>query len=211
MGGGSCSVCKEAPSKYKCPSCRTPYCSVTCFKKHKEESCQKILLQEDVSKSPLQEEVTRSSGLVGDGTKCPNDKDQHPSLSPNTTCPAKSPNTVCPTKALEVEDPSWLVDNNRLRSLAELKEIKDALRDPELQKMILKIDGSSEPEKELEKVMEGQAFRQFTDKEKIEASGQTRKSRAAHLCFSVPGWGYLVSGERNLWLLQKISVTKDIS
>ncbi|PUZ54140.1 hypothetical protein GQ55_5G106100 [Panicum hallii var. hallii] len=164
MGGGSCSVCKEAPSKYKCPSCRTPYCSVTCFKKHKEESCQKTLVQDENSKSPLQEEVTRSSGLVEDGTKCPNDKDQHPSLSPNTTCPAKSPNTVCPIKALEVEDPSWLVDNNRLRSLAEVKEIRDALRDPELQKMILKIDGSSEPEKELEKVMEGQAFRQFTDK-----------------------------------------------
>ena len=39
------------------------------------------------------------------------------SAAPNTTCPAKSPNTVCPIKALEVEDPSWLVDNNRLRSL----------------------------------------------------------------------------------------------
>ncbi|CAL4960650.1 unnamed protein product [Urochloa decumbens] len=141
MGGGSCSVCKEAPSKYKCPSCRTPYCSVTCFKKHKEESCHKTLLQEEISKSPLQEEVT-----------------------PSTTCPAKSPNTVCLTKALEVEDPSWLVDNNRLRSLAELKEIQDAMRDPEVQKMILKIDGSSEPEKELEKVMEGQVFRQFTNK-----------------------------------------------
>ncbi|CAO2182456.1 unnamed protein product [Urochloa humidicola] len=160
MGGGSCSVCKEAPSKYKCPSCRTPYCSVTCFKKHKEESCQKTLLQEEISKSPLQEEVTRNSGLVEDGTRCPNDKDQHPSLSPSTTCTAK----LCSTKALEVEDPSWLVDNNRLRSLAELKEIQDALRDPELQKMILTIDGSSEPEKELEKVMEGQAFRHFTDK-----------------------------------------------
>ncbi|CAL4960648.1 unnamed protein product [Urochloa decumbens] len=139
-------------------------CSVTCFKKHKEESCHKTLLQEEISKSPLQEEVTWSSGLVEDGTKYYNDKDQHPSLSPSTTCPAKSPNTVCLTKALEVEDPSWLVDNNRLRSLAELKEIQDAMRDPEVQKMILKIDGSSEPEKELEKVMEGQVFRQFTNK-----------------------------------------------
>ncbi|ONM36691.1 HIT-type Zinc finger family protein [Zea mays] len=104
MGDGSCCVCKEAPPKYKCPSCRTPYCSVTCFKKHKEESCQKILHQEEISKSALQEEVT------------------------------------------------------------ELKGIQDALRDPELQRMILQIDGSSESEKELEKVMEGQAFREFTDK-----------------------------------------------
>lgn len=35
----------------------------------------------------------------------------------HTTCTAESPNTACPTKALEVEDLSWLVDNNRLRSL----------------------------------------------------------------------------------------------
>ncbi|XP_062205683.1 uncharacterized protein LOC133907625 [Phragmites australis] len=82
----------------------------------------------------------------------------------DTTCPAKSPNTLCPAKALEVEDPSWLVENNTLRSLVELNEIRDALMDPELQKMILRIDGSLEPEKELEKVMEGQAFGQFTDK-----------------------------------------------
>jgi hypothetical protein len=30
---------------------------------------------------------------------------------------------------------------------AELNEIRDAVKDPELQKMILKIDNSSEPEK----------------------------------------------------------------
>ncbi|GJM92669.1 hypothetical protein PR202_ga09160 [Eleusine coracana subsp. coracana] len=143
MAGGTCSVCNEAPSKYKCPSCRTPYCSVTCFKNHK----------------------AHGSGLQEGGADCINGKDQQAASAPDTTCPAKPPNTLCPpTKALEVEDPSWLVDNNRLRSIAELKEIRDAVRDPELQKLILKIDGSSEPEKELEKLMEGQAFRQFTDK-----------------------------------------------
>ena len=36
---------------------------------------------------------------------------------------------------------------NFLSFTVEVKEIRDALRDPELQKMILKIDGSSEPEK----------------------------------------------------------------
>uniref|UniRef100_A0ACD5VSG2 Uncharacterized protein n=1 Tax=Avena sativa TaxID=4498 RepID=A0ACD5VSG2_AVESA len=185
MGGGSCDVCKEAPSKYKCPTCRTPYCSVTCFKKHKDEACQKIPAQEDINKSSLQEEINEAcqkipaqedinksslqeeittSSVLEDGTNCPNDKDQLPSLSPDTMCPAQSPNKLCPTKALEVEDPSWLVDRNRLRSLVELNEVRDALKDPELQKMILQIDGSSEPEKELEKLMEGQAFQQFTNK-----------------------------------------------
>ncbi|XP_005003565.1 zinc finger HIT domain-containing protein 3 isoform X5 [Cavia porcellus] len=31
-----CVICLEKP-KYRCPTCRVPYCSVTCFKKHKEQ------------------------------------------------------------------------------------------------------------------------------------------------------------------------------
>ncbi|KVH94207.1 zinc finger HIT domain-containing protein 3 [Cynara cardunculus var. scolymus] len=36
-----CKVCEEAESKYKCPACLIPYCSLVCFKKHKEISCVK--------------------------------------------------------------------------------------------------------------------------------------------------------------------------
>nr|XP_012416900.1 PREDICTED: zinc finger HIT domain-containing protein 3 isoform X2 [Odobenus rosmarus divergens] len=32
-----CVICLEKP-KYRCPACRVPYCSVTCFRKHKGES-----------------------------------------------------------------------------------------------------------------------------------------------------------------------------
>ncbi|KAK8616582.1 hypothetical protein V6N13_018127 [Hibiscus sabdariffa] len=37
MGGPSrqCQVCNQAQSKYKCPSCLVPYCSLACFKTHK--------------------------------------------------------------------------------------------------------------------------------------------------------------------------------
>ncbi|KAM6164503.1 zinc finger HIT domain-containing protein 3 isoform 1-T1 [Rhynchocyon petersi] len=31
-----CVVCLGKP-KYRCPGCRVPYCSVTCFRKHKEQ------------------------------------------------------------------------------------------------------------------------------------------------------------------------------
>ncbi|CAJ1968313.1 unnamed protein product [Sphenostylis stenocarpa] len=41
MGPRQCQVCNEAPSKYKCPSCYLPYCSLVCFKKHKELPCVK--------------------------------------------------------------------------------------------------------------------------------------------------------------------------
>nr|CAB3474706.1 unnamed protein product [Digitaria exilis] len=46
MGGGSCSVCKEAPPKYKCPSCRTPYTKKNlarryCFRKKLASHCRR--------------------------------------------------------------------------------------------------------------------------------------------------------------------------
>ncbi|XP_004076652.2 zinc finger HIT domain-containing protein 3 isoform X1 [Oryzias latipes] len=31
-----CSVCKEQTHKYRCPVCRTRYCSLDCYKKHKD-------------------------------------------------------------------------------------------------------------------------------------------------------------------------------
>ncbi|KAG6474955.1 hypothetical protein ZIOFF_064172 [Zingiber officinale] len=37
----NCEVCCIAQSKYKCPNCLAPYCSLACFKKHKEVPCQK--------------------------------------------------------------------------------------------------------------------------------------------------------------------------
>ncbi|RZB72298.1 zinc finger HIT domain-containing protein 3-like isoform X1 [Glycine soja] len=41
MGPRQCQVCNQAQSKYKCPSCYLPYCSLVCFKKHKESPCVK--------------------------------------------------------------------------------------------------------------------------------------------------------------------------
>ncbi|KAI4349300.1 hypothetical protein L6164_009905 [Bauhinia variegata] len=41
MAPRECQVCNEAQSKYKCPSCYVPYCSLVCFKKHKEIPCVK--------------------------------------------------------------------------------------------------------------------------------------------------------------------------
>lgn len=35
--GTKCLVCDENESKYKCPKCSIPYCSLVCYKKHKEE------------------------------------------------------------------------------------------------------------------------------------------------------------------------------
>ncbi|KAK6940569.1 Zinc finger, HIT-type, partial [Dillenia turbinata] len=47
MGPKICEVCKDAQSKYKCPSCLVPYCSLVCFKKHKEIPCAKPEVPEE--------------------------------------------------------------------------------------------------------------------------------------------------------------------
>lgn len=34
-----CGVCAEQPFKYKCPTCTIRYCSVACYRQHKDELC----------------------------------------------------------------------------------------------------------------------------------------------------------------------------
>lgn len=34
-----CHVCATGAAKYKCPACRSPYCSAACYKTHKETPC----------------------------------------------------------------------------------------------------------------------------------------------------------------------------
>lgn len=36
---GNCEVCKSEEPKYKCPVCLVLYCSLGCYKQHKEEKC----------------------------------------------------------------------------------------------------------------------------------------------------------------------------
>uniref|UniRef100_A0A224XZV6 Putative mynd zn-finger protein/hormone receptor interactor n=1 Tax=Panstrongylus lignarius TaxID=156445 RepID=A0A224XZV6_9HEMI len=47
-----CIVCNsvEKLAKYKCPSCRSPYCSVSCCKQHKLNGCNKQDENQEVNK-----------------------------------------------------------------------------------------------------------------------------------------------------------------
>ncbi|KAG8201733.1 hypothetical protein JTE90_012793 [Oedothorax gibbosus] len=54
---GNCEVCKENASKYKCPVCVIKFCSVVCFKTHKEsDSC--------VKPEPVEEKPSNDSEPV---------------------------------------------------------------------------------------------------------------------------------------------------
>ncbi|XP_042971588.1 zinc finger HIT domain-containing protein 3-like isoform X8 [Carya illinoinensis] len=122
MGPRQCRVCKEAQSKYKCPSCLAPYCSVVCFKKHKEIPCAK----------PVSSEALDPESHV--------------------------------ERPLNVEEPDDVLQKLQLEAIASSGEIRDALKDENLQKIIRNIDCSPDAENELEKAMGVEAFCMFTDK-----------------------------------------------
>lgn len=123
-----CKVCEEAESKYKCPACLIPYCSLVCFKKHKEISCVKPV--------PTPENDTTS-----------------------TTIPAIDVDRPC-----YVDDVSDVLSHSQLECIASSTEIHDALKGKELQELIRNIDCSADAEAVLDKAMEQEGFRLFTEK-----------------------------------------------
>ncbi|CAL5353548.1 hypothetical protein CsSME_00041590 [Camellia sinensis var. sinensis] len=124
MGPRKCQVCDEAQSKYKCPTCLIPYCSVVCFKKHKEVPC----------------------------------------VKPESSSEAKLSPILHVERSYHVDEPSVVLQQLQLESIASSSEIRDALKDKELQKLIYSIDCSADAENELNKAMEVEAFRMFSDK-----------------------------------------------
>ncbi|XP_073697499.1 zinc finger HIT domain-containing protein 3-like [Garra rufa] len=47
-----CGVCSEHVPKYRCPACRIRYCSVSCFKRHKDDdSCHPVKESDPASSS----------------------------------------------------------------------------------------------------------------------------------------------------------------
>ncbi|MED6126702.1 hypothetical protein PIB30_080930 [Stylosanthes scabra] len=125
MGLKQCQVCSEAQSKYKCPSCYVPYCSLACFKNHKEFPCEKPSAQEDKT-------TVVSESLV--------------------------------EKPLIVDEPIEVLQKHQLDAIVSSSEIRDALNNKTLQELICRINCSANPENELDKALDEEAFHLFTDK-----------------------------------------------
>ncbi|KAL8170160.1 hypothetical protein V2J09_021964 [Rumex salicifolius] len=135
MGSHSCQVCNEAPSKYKCPSCRVPYCSLVCFRKHKEVPCTKLSTSDDITTaipSPQKHEET----------------------------------PISVDKPIFVDETSDVLDKAQLEAIASSSEVKEALKNTDLQKFIRMIDRSENAEEGFEKAMGSDDFRIFTEKVK---------------------------------------------
>ncbi|KAK1355924.1 Zinc finger HIT domain-containing protein 3 [Heracleum sosnowskyi] len=152
-----CKVCEEADSKYKCPACLIPYCSLGCFKKHKEVPCGKEaeVLVEEKNEVPCGKEVA-----------VPVEEKIEISCVAEVAVPEEPKFTPNPhaERPCFVDDPSIVLQQSQFESLASCSEVVDALKDKELQKLICNIENSADIESEFDKAMEVDTFRLFTDK-----------------------------------------------
>ncbi|XP_010433161.1 PREDICTED: zinc finger HIT domain-containing protein 3 isoform X2 [Camelina sativa] len=155
----TCEICKKVVSRYKCPSCILPYCSLACFKIHKETPCAKPSSTEDNPASPPKEEVPVERPVhVGEATTDIVEKTQHKA---SAASPAKE---IPVARPLHVEEEKFVLEKAQLEAIASSSEIREALKDESLQKLIYNIDSSSNPLQELDEAMRVEAFREFTDK-----------------------------------------------
>ncbi|XP_042971583.1 uncharacterized protein LOC122303732 isoform X4 [Carya illinoinensis] len=138
MGPRQCRVCKEAQSKYKCPSCLAPYFFFLIF-------LVSVVLW-SVSRS------TKKSHVLSRYLLKALDPESHVE------------------RPLNVEEPDDVLQKLQLEAIASSGEIRDALKDENLQKIIRNIDCSPDAENELEKAMGVEAFCMFTDKEVKDSS-----------------------------------------
>lgn len=47
-----CEMCETVEAKYKCPTCRVPYCSIVCCKEHKGTPCEPVPASEKPQEPP---------------------------------------------------------------------------------------------------------------------------------------------------------------
>ncbi|KAK9726503.1 hypothetical protein RND81_05G220200 [Saponaria officinalis] len=153
MGSQQCMVCIEAKSKYKCPTCVIPYCSLACYKKHKETPCGN-------PKPVLADEEPNISAKVVSG-------DQEPKASCATPVRSIVETTIRDPhveRPIYVDEECEVLERSQLESIAASSEIRDALKDENLRNLVKNIDSSSNPKEELEKAMGLDVFRIFSEK-----------------------------------------------
>ncbi|KAJ0251610.1 HIT-type Zinc finger family protein [Hirschfeldia incana] len=148
----TCEICEKVVSKYKCPSCLVPYCSLGCFKKHKESPCA------NKPSSAAEEKPASAAKEVPLETKDVVLKTEDKASASST---AKE---VPVARPITVEEEKYVVDKSQLEAIASSSEIREALKDESLQKLISSIDSSSNSLRELDEAMGVEAFRLLTEK-----------------------------------------------
>ncbi|TMW69391.1 hypothetical protein Poli38472_001547 [Pythium oligandrum] len=131
-----CQICEQQEAKYKCPSCRAPYCSAACYKTHKETPC-------GATASVATEHAPPPSA---------------PPLSASPAVPAPTPKEE---EEDESVDPSQLLSADQLALLRSSSFVRQHLNNRAVRELITQVDGSDNRMKSLEKALLDPAFANF--------------------------------------------------
>ncbi|XP_030648425.1 zinc finger HIT domain-containing protein 3 isoform X1 [Chanos chanos] len=130
-----CGVCSEQVPKYRCPVCRTRYCSLGCYKNHRgTDACQP--LKETALPAPV---------------PCQ-------SASPSA---ANEPWTV--DDLLDENEHSDKVPLERLQQLGESEALKGLLRNPHLRQLLASVDTAEDKAQAMKTAMQEPLFVEFAD------------------------------------------------
>ena len=134
-----CIVCKEEKPKYKCPKCESRYCSIMCFKKHKEALCEDICRRQQQSAENVDDPSAKRARLGGEAReKEKDDMDE------------------------ELEE-SDILSISKLRLLRNSPPILACLRNPHLCRLLESIGKAADPTQAMKAAMTIPIFTEFVD------------------------------------------------
>ncbi|XP_030041555.1 zinc finger HIT domain-containing protein 3 [Microcaecilia unicolor] len=136
----TCCVCADASPKYRCPPCCLRYCSLQCYKKHKEECIPKADQVQGVASSQISPTFRGDESWRDGGNSC-------------------SMNDI-----LDEDGEQDRVPPQKLKLLGESEELKNLLQNPHLRQLLLTVDQAEEKETVLKNYMQEPLFVEFADK-----------------------------------------------
>ncbi|CAH6775839.1 zinc finger HIT domain-containing protein 3 [Phodopus roborovskii] len=128
-----CVICLEKP-KYRCPACRVPYCSVTCFQTHKEQC--------NPETRPVE---TRTVAPVNTGSE--ENKDDDSSIA----------------DFLNSDEEEDRVSLQNLKNLGESATLRSLLLNPHLRELMVNLDQGENKAKLMKACMQEPLFVEFAD------------------------------------------------
>ncbi|XP_048338918.1 LOW QUALITY PROTEIN: zinc finger HIT domain-containing protein 3 [Sphaerodactylus townsendi] len=137
-----CGVCPEGdrrPAKYRCPGCRARYCSVPCYKKHKEQCVPKV--------DPVPQPASAETLM-----------DVHREKSLNAEARPRLASDI-----LTEDEEEDKVPLQTLQQLNESEELQGLLLNPHLRQLLLAVDQAADKNSLMQKHMQEPLFVEFVD------------------------------------------------
>ena len=143
-----CGVCTEPSPKYKCPRCELRYCSLQCYKRHKETPCEPSAASLQAATLRAKHQHSRHAVARGSHGNADDDDDDDDDTRGNEERTAGA--DILPEQLLGL--------------LAESESVRQRLANPHLRAVLEAIVASKRPAKALERELRSTViFREYAD------------------------------------------------